>query len=139
MAPGGSENTRLNTHHRQLCLRENYRQFLWIVVFKRERFFKHRDRSAHVWTWQSPCLPACASLWRQPSLKDDDTHAVVAQCVGGLRAWATDMCSSKDAGRTQSETPTLCECEQGTPQRMTAQSIQNKNEQNLVKCFFQKW
>ena len=37
----------------------------------------------------------------------------VVQCVGGLRPWPIDMCSNNDAGRSQSETPTPCECEQG--------------------------
>ena len=33
-----------------------------------------------------PCLPACASLWRQPSLFGDDTHAVVARPKWAWRA-----------------------------------------------------
>ena len=68
----------------------------------------------------------------------DDTHAVVAgtkwarehgihaKCgpiVGGLRAWPIDMCSNKDAGRSQSETPTLCECEQARRQILIRQDF----------------
>ena len=31
----------------------------------------------------------------------------VVQCVGGLRAWPINMCSNKDAGKSQSETRPL--------------------------------
>ena len=36
VAPGGAENTHWNVHKRHLCLKGNYRQFFWIVAFKRE-------------------------------------------------------------------------------------------------------
>ena len=51
--------------------------------------------------WKCPCLAASASPWRQPSLFGDDTHHSV---VGGLRAWPTDMCSNKDAGKSERKT-----------------------------------
>ena len=66
-----------------------------------------------------------ASLWRQPSLlamthmRWSQGHRVresteyaqnVALCVGGLRAWPIERCSSKDGGRSEREreTPTSC-------------------------------
>ena len=52
----------------------------------------------------------------------DDTHAVVTRpswakgytksvvfCVGGFEVWPIDMCSNKDAGKGEPETPTLCD------------------------------
>ena len=45
------------------------------------------------------CLAACARLWRQPCLFGDDTHAVEGTANKG----------SKDAGRSQRETPDILE------------------------------
>ena len=39
------------------------------------------------------------------------TQSVVPN-VGGLRAWPIETCSNKDAGKSESKTPTPCECEQ---------------------------
>ena len=51
--------------------------------------------------------------WHGPSWHDSTGYTrSVVQCVGGLRAWPIDICSNEDAGRSQSETPTPCECEQ---------------------------
>ena len=36
--------------------------------------------------------------------------------VGGLRAWPMDRCSNRDAGKSESKTPTPCECEQARRQ-----------------------
>ena len=45
-------------------------------------------------------------LHGESGMRARDTHEVLS------RAWPTDMCSNKDAGRSQSETPTPCACEQ---------------------------
>ena len=34
----------------------------------------------------------------------------------GLRAWPMDVCSNRDAGKSESKTPTPCECEQARRQ-----------------------
>ena len=47
----------------------------------------------------------------------------VVQRVGGFRAWPIDICSNKDAGRSQSETPTPCECEQARRQILIRQDF----------------
>ena len=39
-----------------------------------------------------------------------ETHRVVPNVL--LRAWPMDMCSNRDAGKSESKTPTPCECEQ---------------------------
>ena len=43
-------------------------------------------------------------------------RCTLVQCEGGLRAWPIGMCSNNDAGRSQSEAPTPCECEQARRQ-----------------------
>ena len=67
------------------------------------------------------CLVACAGQWRQPSLFDDDTHTCcgakakvgtdytqgVVHCVSGWKTWPIDMCSNKDADRSERETDPL--------------------------------
>ena len=86
-----------------------------------------------------PCLAACASQWRQPSLFGDDTHAVVTRPkwaqggthrvvtnVGVLRAWPTDRCSNKDAGKNESKTPTPCENEQAQNSEKRERDSQTK-------------
>ena len=49
------------------------------------------------------------------------TRSVVL-CVGGWKkTWPVDKCSKADAGRSECETPTPCECEQARRQSKTRQ------------------
>ena len=79
MAPGGAASMRWNTHQRQLCLRENYRQFFGssfsdVNGIQTEETVRLGVEAPK----KCPCPAACASLWRQPSVFGDDKHAVVA-------------------------------------------------------------
>ena len=52
---------------------------------------------------KGPCPSACGSPWRQPSLLGDVTFAVVARPRWAYtQSVAIDMCSNKDAGRSES-------------------------------------
>ena len=77
VAPGGAENTRWDTYRRQLCLRRNYRQFFgrWFSEVKGIQTLGSERLDVEALK-KYPCPAACASLWRQPSLFGDDTHAV---------------------------------------------------------------
>ena len=46
---------------------------------------------------------------RPQSAQRHGLHNVWFFCVGGSRAWSIDMCSNKDAGKGERETPTPCE------------------------------
>ena len=49
--------------------------------------------------------------WRKGYIwaREHGLHSVVwSLCVGGLKAWLIDGCSSKDAGKVERETPTPC-------------------------------
>ena len=126
-APGGAENTRGNNDERKPCLRRNYRQFFvsWFSEVNGER-----QRMRCAWNVEapqiSPCPAACVSLWRLPSVFGDDMRRLhgqsghestdctlsVVHCVGGWKNWPMNMCSNKDAGRSQRETPTSSLCAQ---------------------------
>ena len=62
----------------------------------------------------------------------------VVQCVGGLRAWPIDICSNEDAGRSQSETPTPCECEQARRQILIRQDFHCGSSRVLATKHFGK-
>ena len=69
-----------------------------------------------------PCLAACASLWRLPSLlamthmrllhgqrgQQSTDYVKVWSSVRGLRTWPNDGCSNKDAGKSERGTPIPC-------------------------------
>ena len=46
-------------------------------------------------------------LHGQPGHESTDNTKSVVLCVGVFLAWPIDTCSNKDAGRSQSKTPTL--------------------------------
>ena len=89
VAPGGAENTRWDTYRRQLGLRRKYRQFFgwWFSELNgiQTLGLERPDVEA---LEKYPCPAACASLWRQPSLFGDDTHAVGNTAKVGTRARA---------------------------------------------------
>ena len=100
----------------------------WIVDFERERYSNigaPRFGGALAMSMSScMCEPmeTAQSLWHGQRGHDSTGYTrSVVQCVGGLRAWPIDMCSKKDAGRSQSETPTRCEWEQARRQILIRQ------------------
>ena len=106
----------------------NHRQFFgsW---FSDVNNFKQRERSAQLWRGQrnthvplhvraSGNRPVSLSMTHVRWLHGHSVHESVdytrsvVQCVGGLRAWPIEMCSKKDAGTSESKTPTPCGCDQ---------------------------
>ena len=69
----------------------------------------------------------------------DSTTFSVVPCVGGLRAWPIDKCSDKDAGRSERETPTLCE--PTGPRTRHDKTKQNKptNKQSIKQETYAGW
>ena len=122
--PGGLKNTRCHIDKMTTMSQGKLSPIFCIVVFRRERCeTKEAVRKDAEAPWKCPC-PACASQWRQQSLSamthmrwahgqsghesTDYTLHVVHFFVRGLQAWPIDLCSNKDAGKRERETPTLC-------------------------------
>ena len=69
-------------------------------------------------------------LHGQSGHESTDCTQSVVHCVGGWKTWPIDKCSNKDAGRSQRETPTPCECEQAharLPSKICFFTKQQKN------------
>ena len=59
-----------------------------------------------------PMVTHMRQLHGQSGHESTDCTQSVVHCVGGWKTWPIDMCSNKDVGRSERETPTACECEQ---------------------------
>ena len=99
VAPDQAENTHWNTRKRHLCLSGNYRQFFgsW---FSDLNGVKQRERSAQ--NGDSPVSLVVTHLrWLhgQGGRVNMGCTRSVFQCVGGLRAWPIDMCSTQGRGQ----------------------------------------
>ena len=109
-APGGAENTRCHTD-----------KMTTMSQGKLSPIFVGAPRCGGALEMSMSCM--CEPVETAQSL-GDDTHAVGTRTkwarehglqhfvwsiffVGGLQAWPIDLCSNKDAGKREHETPTL--------------------------------
>ena len=94
--PAGRK-TRVGTLTKDSCVSGEIIANFWIVVFSRERCqIEGTERLDMEAPWKSLCRAVSASLWRQPSLCGNDTHAVVARHgmhtkCGPMHRWVASL------------------------------------------------
>ena len=81
-------------------------------------------------TVQSPGDDTHAAVTRLKEHQSTDCAMCVVHGVGGWRAWPSDACSHKDAGKRKRKTPTPCENEQAQNSKKKGRYSRTKRQQS---------